>query len=345
MHTPTTQQAAALPDQTRELHLASRPTGMPKVENFSLVTQTLPALKEGQVLIKNTWMSVDPYMRGRMVDRKSYVPPFQLNQVLEGGAIGEIIASRHSDFPVGTKVSSMLGWREHAVSNTEGLTALPDTVLDDSHFLGVLGMPGMTAWTGLTRIGNLQAGETLFVSAASGAVGSVACQLGKLMGARVVASVGSDEKAQLLQSYGVDAIINYKTCGDLTQALAAAAPEGIDVYFENVGGAHLEAALSIMNDHGRIAACGMISQYNDTEPTPGPNNLAFIVMKKLKMQGFIVFEHWSHYPEFAEKMAAWLAEGKVKTEQTVYSGLTQAPDAFIGLFEGKNRGKMLVKLA
>ena len=331
--------------ETREIHLASRPEGMPTAENFALVNQSLAPLADGQVLIKNLWMSVDPYMRGRMVDRKSYVPPFALSQVLEGGAIGEVIASKNSDFPVGTKVSSMLGWREHAVTDTAGLTALPQTELDSSHFLGVLGMPGMTAWTGLTRITDLKAGETLFVSAASGAVGSVACQIGKLMGARVIASVGSDEKAELLRSYGVDAIINYKTCGNLTQALTKAAPEGIDVYFENVGGEHLAAALSNMKDHGRIAVCGMISQYNDTAPTPGPDNLALIVMRKLKLEGFIVSEHWAHYPEFAVKMAQWLAEGKVKAEQTIYQGLEQAPDAFIGLFEGKNRGKMLVKLA
>ncbi|GIU06924.1 NADP-dependent oxidoreductase [Shewanella morhuae] len=331
--------------QTREIHLASRPEGMPSVDNFALVNKSLAPLADGQVLIKNLWMSVDPYMRGRMVDRKSYIAPFALNQVLEGGAIGEVIASKNNEFPVGTKVSSMLGWREHAVTDTDGLTALPQTELDSSHFLGVLGMPGMTAWTGLTRIANLKAGETLFVSAASGAVGSVACQLGKLMGARVIASVGSDEKAQLLQSYGVDSIINYKTCGDLTQALAKAAPEGVDVYFENVGGEHLAAALSNMKDHGRIAVCGMISLYNESTPTAGPDNLSLIVMRKLKLEGFIVFEHWDHYPEFAAKMAQWLAEGKVQAEQTIYQGIEQAPDAFIGLFEGKNRGKMLVKLA
>lgn len=331
--------------ETREIHLANRPEGMPTTQNFTLLKKALSPLKDGQVLIQNLWMSVDPYMRGRMADRKSYIAPFALNQVLEGGAIGEVIASKNSKFPVGTKVSSMLGWREHAVTDTTDLTAIPLTALDSSHFLGVLGMPGMTAWTGLTRITDLNAGETLFVSAASGAVGSVACQIGKLMGARVIASVGSDEKAELLKSYGVDAVINYKTCGNLTQALTKAAPEGIDVYFENVGGEHLAAALNNMKDHGRIAVCGMISQYNNTNPTPSPDNLSLIVMRKLKLEGFIVSEHWAHYPEFAVKMAQWLAEGKVKAEQTIYQGLEQAPDAFIGLFAGKNRGKMLVKLA
>lgn len=330
---------------SQQITLASRPQGLPTAENFSLVTTPLPQLSDGEVLVKNMWMSVDPYMRGRMVDRKSYIPPFQIGQVLEGGAIGEVIQSLNAQFPVGTKVNSMSGWRDLFISNGTDLTAIPETGLALSHFLGVLGMPGMTAWTGLNRIAKLQAGETLFVSAASGAVGSVACQIGKLMGAKVVATVGSDEKADKLRALGVDAVINYKTCGDLTQALAAAAPEGIDVYFENVGGDHLVAALNQMKDHGRIAVCGMIAQYNDTEATPGPSNIAQIVIKKLKLEGFIVFEHWDHYGEFAAQMGTWLQQGKVKAEQTIYDGLENAPAAFIGLFEGKNSGKMLVKLA
>ncbi len=330
--------------KTQIIQLASRPEGLPTQDNFKLAEVELAKLNDKQVLVKNLWMSVDPYMRGRMIDRKSYIAPFALGEALEGGAIGEVIESNNPAFPVGSKVSSMLGWRSHFVSDGEGLTLLPETQLNESHFLGVMGMPGMTAWTGLTRIAQLKTGETLFVSAASGAVGSVACQIGKLMGARVVASVGSDEKAEHLKALGVDAVINYKTCGDLNTALAQAAPEGIDVYFENVGGEHLSAALNHMKDYGRIAVCGMIAQYNDTAPTPGPANLAQIIIKKLKLEGFIVFDHWAHYSEFAKQMGTWLAQGEIKPEQTIYEGLSQAPEAFIGLFEGKNRGKMLVKL-
>ncbi|MGS0675189.1 NADP-dependent oxidoreductase [Shewanella sp. 0m-4] len=327
------------------IQLKSRPEGMPTTDNFNQAELTLAAIKPGEFLVKNLWMSVDPYMRGRMIDRKSYIAPFELGKALEGGAIGEVIESQHPDFPVGSKVNSMFGWRSHFITDGTEITRLPDTPICESHFLGVLGMPGMTAWTGLNRIAALKQGETLFVSAASGAVGSVAVQIGKLMGARVVASVGSDEKAQYLKSLGVDAVINYKTCGDLDAALGLAAPEGIDVYFENVGGEHLFAALNHMKDHGRIAVCGMIAQYNDTVPTPGPSNLAQIIIKKLKIEGFIVFEHWEHYGDFAAQMGKWLAEGKVQAEQTIYEGLDNAPDAFIGLFEGKNRGKMVVKLA
>ncbi|WP_299788236.1 NADP-dependent oxidoreductase [uncultured Shewanella sp.] len=331
--------------EAQQILLDSRPEGMPTQANFKLATTPLAEINHGEFLVKNLWMSVDPYMRGRMIDRKSYIAPFATGEVLEGGAIGEVIESLNPDFPVGSKVSSMLGWRSHYVTDGSEHTRLPDTPLSESHFLGVLGMPGMTAWTGLNRIAKLQEGETLFVSAASGAVGSVACQLGKLMGAKVIASVGSDDKVQHLLSLGVDGVINYKRSQDLSAALKSAAPQGIDVYFENVGAEHLSAALDNMNDHGRIAVCGMISQYNDTTPTPGPANLAMIIIKKLKIEGFIVFEHWDHYPEFAKQMGQWLATGAVKAEQTIYEGLEQAPNAFIGLFEGRNRGKMVVRLA
>ncbi|WP_394388293.1 NADP-dependent oxidoreductase [Shewanella woodyi] len=331
--------------QAQQIILNSRPEGAPTPDNFKISPLLLPEVKEGEFLVKNLWMSVDPYMRGRMIDRESYIAPFNLGEALDGGAIGEVIESRHADFPVGSKVTSMLGWRSHYVTDGNEHTKLPEISLSESHFLGVLGMPGMTAWTGLTRISELKAGETLFVSAASGAVGSIACQLGKLIGAKVIASVGSDEKATYLRNLGVDAVINYKTVSNLSEALKEVAPQGVDVYFENVGGEHLAAALDNMNDHGRIAVCGMIAQYNDTVPTPGPSNLAMIIIKKLRVEGFIVFEHWAHYPEFAKDMGQWLATGAVKAEQTVYEGLENAATAFIGLFEGKNRGKMVVKLA
>jgi NADPH-dependent curcumin reductase CurA len=328
----------------QEIQLASRPTGIPSAENFALAQNTLPEIQDGEVLVKNLWMSVDPYMRGRMMDRASYIAPFQIGEALEGGAIGEVIESKNSEFPVGTKVNSMQGWRSHYISNGNGLTALPVTPLPDQSFLGIMGMPGMTAWTGLFRIANLKPTDTVFISAASGAVGSVACQIAKMHGCTVVGSTGSDDKVTLLKSLGVDVVINYKKESNLTEALAKAAPQGIDVYFENVGGEHLEAALANMNDYGRMAVCGMISQYNATEPQPGPTNLAMLIIKKLKVEGFIVFDHWAHYGEFAQQMGQWIAEGKIKWEETVYEGLAEAPNAFIGLFEGKNKGKMLVKL-
>ncbi|MGF1736591.1 NADP-dependent oxidoreductase [Photobacterium satsumensis] len=329
---------------SQQIHLASRPEGTPTADNFELVTLPHQELKAGDVLVKNTWMSVDPYMRGRMIDRKSYVPPFQIGEALEGGAIGEVTESNNPDFPVGCKVSSMLGWRTHFISNGEGLTRLPESPLPDQSFLGIMGMPGMTAWTGLFRIAELKPTDTVFISAASGAVGSIACQIAKMHGCTVIGSVGSQEKADYLLSMGVDAVINYKEATNLTQALAEASPQGIDVYFENVGGEHLEAALNNMNDYGRIAVCGLISQYNTTEPQPGPSNMAMLIIKKLKMQGFIVFDHWAHYGEFAKQMSQWITEGKIKWEETVFEGIAQAPNAFIGLFEGKNKGKMLVKL-
>ncbi|MEL4431459.1 NADP-dependent oxidoreductase [Shewanella mangrovisoli] len=327
-----------------QIHLASRPVGMPTLANFKQVEVTLPALKAGEVLVKNTWMSVDPYMRGRMMDRDSYIPPFQIDAVMDGGAIGEVIESLNPQFPVGSKVSHISGWRSAFISDGQDLTLLPAVNIPEQYFLGVIGMPGLTAWVGLMQIAKLKPTDTVFVSAASGAVGMVVCQIAKLNGCKVIASVGSDEKAELVQSLGVDAVINYKKVTDLTQALRDAAPNGIDVYFENVGGAHLEAALNVLNEYGRIPVCGMIADYNAQAPVSGPSNLLAINTKKLTMQGFIVMDYFDQFEEFIAQMAQWLQAGKVKSQETVYQGLDQAAEAFIGLFEGKNKGKMLVKL-
>ncbi|SEQ53483.1 hypothetical protein SAMN03080615_01887 [Amphritea atlantica] len=332
-------------ESNREIHLLNRPQGMPVKADFNLVSKPVPVLEEGQVLIKNLWLSVDPYMRGRMVERASYVEPFALNTVLSGGAVGEVVESRHPQFPVGSKVSSMNGWREYFTSEGNDLQLLPKTEIADQAFLSVLGMTGMTAYTGLLKIAELKEGDRVFVSAASGAVGAIVCQIAKLKGCYVAGSVGSDEKARyLLDELRVDAVVNYKTSEDLQTSIAEACPEGIDVYFENVGGDHLEAVLNLMNDHGRIAVCGMIGQYNATSAQPGPANLAQIVIKKLKIQGFIVFEHWDGYPEFVEQMMQWIAAGKISWKETVFEGIEQTPEAFIGLFNGHNLGKMLVKL-
>ncbi|WP_263078040.1 NADP-dependent oxidoreductase [Endozoicomonas sp. Mp262] len=332
-------------EKNREIHLQRRPQGIPVAEDFKTVAAPIAELRDGEVLIKNRWMSVDPYMRGRMIERKSYIAPFALNEVLSGGAIGVVVESRNPAFPEGTKVYSMNGWREYFISCGKDLHSLPDSPIPEQAFLGILGMPGMTAYTGLNKIAGLKEGDNVFVSAASGAVGAIVCQIAKLKGCYVAGSVGSDDKARYLQEQlGVDAVVNYKTTESLQADIAKSCPAGIDVYFENVGGAHLEAVLNLMNDHGRIAVCGMIDQYNATEPRPGPANLGQIIIKKLRIEGFIVFEHWDGYPAFVQQMSQWIEQEKISWKETVYHGIEQAPEAFIGLFLGKNTGKMLVKL-
>ena len=334
-----------LMNTSREIHLQSRPQGLPISNDFALVETPLPALTDQQVLVRNLWMSVDPYMRGRMVDRKSYAAPFALNEVMYGGAIGEVMQSYHPDFKVGDHVLSMRGWREAFVGEGKELTLinpLPSVPLQS--YLGTLGMPGMTAYAGLLRIGAPQAGETVLVSAASGAVGAIVCQIAKLKGCRVIGSVGSEEKAAWLKSVGVDECINYKTCGKLEPALHDLAPGGVDIYFENVGGEHLEAALELMNPFGRLIMCGMISGYNDTERRPGPHNLFHLIGKNLKMQGFIVSQLWDMHEAFLNDMAQWIPRGQIQWQETVLEGIEEAPQAFLNLFAGENFGKMLVRL-
>ena len=300
---------------------------------------------EGEILVQNIYMSVDPYMRGRMNDRKSYLPPFQLGKPLDGGCVGRVIASKNGPFQVGDYVSGWLGWREYFVSDGQGLLKIDPAMAPAQSYLGTFGMPGLTAYAGLLEIGRPKEGETVFVSAASGAVGSVVCQIAKLKGCRVVGSAGSDEKvAWLLNEVGVDAAFNYKTVGDVIAAVGEHCPKGIDVYFENVGGVHLEAALEHMNTHGRIVMCGMISMYNATEPVPGPTNLAYIIGKQLIMQGFMVAAHSDKLQQFYSDMAKWIAEGRIKWKETVVDGIENAPKAFTGLFMGENFGKMIVKI-
>ncbi len=332
---------------SREIHLKSRPEGLPKPENFELATVELPQPGPDEVLVRNRWMSVDPYMRGRMMDRKSYVPPFQIGKPLEGHAVGKVVASNNPDFAVGDLVLSMNGWREAFISNGQDLQKLDTHGLPEEAFLGVAGMPGLTAYAGLLRIGEPKEGETVFVSGAAGAVGSLVCQIAKIKGCRVVGSAGGEAKCEWLKSIGVDATINYKAHPDqrsLMAALKAAAPEGVDVYFENVGGDHLVAALDAMNNFGRIPVCGMISGYNDTAPRPGPWNLFNIIGKRLRVQGFIVSDHLDLLPDFMRDLSRWVSEGKVKWQETVEEGIENAPAAFLKLFSGGNTGKMLVKL-
>lgn len=328
----------------RQFHLVNRPEAMPQHSDFALVEVELPEPEAGEVLVKNLYMSVDPYMRGRMRAQGVYAAPYELNKPMYGGAIGEVVETADDSLQVGDIVLNQAAWQDRFVAPAGQLQKLEPFDRDRlSLYLGTLGMPGMTAYVGLLRFGEPKPGETVFVSAASGAVGANVCQIARLKGCRVVGSVGSDEKAQWLkEECGVDAVINYKTCGDLSAALEAAVPDGVDVYFENVGGEHLQAALHCMNPFGRIAACGMIGGYNT--PQPGPNNLMLIVGKKIRINGFIVWDHRDMHADFLRDMTAWIEEGKVECRETVVEGLEKAVDAFLALFSGENFGKMIVKL-
>ena len=292
----------------------------------------------------NEAMSVDPYMRGRMNDTKSYMPPFQVGQPLDGAAVGEVIASNSDDVTVGSHVLHGLGWREHSVLNAAKAQIVDTTLAPASAYLGVLGMPGLTAYAGLMKAGEFRAGDAVFVSGAAGAVGSLVGQIAKLSGASlVIGSAGSAEKVDYLKEIGFDAAFNYKD-GPVVEQLTKAALEGIDVYFDNVGGDHLEAALSALTVHGRVTLCGMISQYNDTEPAPGPRNLGLAIGKRLRLHGLLVGDYADVQPEFVAKMAGWLQADEISYRETVVDGLTEAPQAFIDLFNGTNTGKMVVRL-
>jgi NADPH-dependent curcumin reductase CurA len=329
----------------QEVRLKSRPVGLPTRDNFELATVDLRDPAPGEIQVKNLWMTVDPYMRGRMNDVKSYAPPFQLGEAMTGGAIGQVTASNDPAFKEGDLVSSQFGWREGFTAPANSVQKLDPRGLPPQAFLGVAGMPGLTAYAGLLRIAGLKDGDVVFVSGAAGAVGSLVCQIAKAKGHKVIGSAGGPEKVAFLKSIGVDHAIDYKAEPDLTAALARVAPDGIDVYFENVGGEHLEAALNAARLFARFAICGMISIYNATEPQPGPRNLALLIGKNLRMEGFIVSHHFDLLPKFIDDLSQWVREGKVKWQETVFEGIDKAPDAFLGLFSGENTGKMLVKLA
>ena len=335
-----------MPTHSREIRLVARPEGVPEPRHFELAEVEVTDPREGEFLVRNLFMSVDPYMRGRMRDVQSYVPGFELGKVMAGGSVGQVVASRHPDFAEGDHVVGMEGWREHYVSDGTGQRKIaPGLGAPLSTHLGVLGMPGLTAYVGLLDVGQPKEGETVFVSAAAGAVGSVVGQIARIKGCRAVGSAGSDLKvAHLVEGLGFDAAFNYRE-RDLREALAETCPDGIDVYFENVGGEMLEAVLVHMRPFGRIPVCGMISQYNDTEGAPGPRTLIHIIPKRLRMQGFIVSDHADRMRDFQRDVAAWLREGRIRYDETIVDGLERAVDAFLGLFEGENTGKMLVRLA
>lgn len=329
---------------TRMVQLARRPSGEPRPEDFRLVEAPMPEPAPGEVLIRNSYLSVDPYMRGRMRDVKSYVPPYGIGEPLDGGAVGEVVASNDGPFAVGEWVQHLGGWREHAVSDGSLAHRVDPDAAPVSTALGVLGMPGLTAYVGLTEIAPIAAGETVFVSAAAGAVGSAAGQIARLRGCRVVGSAGSAEKVEWLTGeLGFDAAFDYRET-PVAEALREHCPKGVDVYFDNVGGDHLAAALARMRVFGRIALCGSIATYNEERPQPGPDNFLAVLPKRLTIRGFIVFDHGQLMKPFLEEVGAWVRSGELRYRETVVDGIERMPEAFIGLLRGDNIGKMLVRV-
>ncbi|RSS61544.1 NADP-dependent oxidoreductase [Streptomyces sp. WAC07061] len=336
-----------IPAVSREWHLVRRPQGWPVAEDFAL--REVPVSAEpapGRILVRNLHMSVDPYMRGRMNEGKSYIPPFELDQPMQGGAVGEVVASAAEGFQAGDRVLHPLGWREYADVDAQHATKVDASLAPLSAYLGVLGMPGLTAYAGLFEVASFKEGDSVFVSGAAGAVGSLVGQFAKIKGAsRVIGSAGSDEKVTLLtEKYGFDAAFNYKNA-PVAEQLPAAAPGGVDVYFDNVGGDHLEAAISAMNVHGRATLCGAIAGYNDTVPAPGPSNLMMVIGKRLRLQGILVGDHYGLQQQFVKDVAGWLASGELRYDETVVDGVENATEAFLGMLRGENTGKMIVSFS
>jgi NADPH-dependent curcumin reductase CurA len=333
-----------MPTESREVRLASRPQGEPSLDNFSFATVEVRDPNPGEVLVRNVCISVDPYMRGRMNDAKSYVPPFQIGQPLEGGAIGRVLASQDEKFPVGSYAQSIYGWREAFVAPATSLQIVDTTAAPPSAYLGILGVTGLTAWVGLYHIAKLKIGETIFVSGGAGAVRNAACQFARIHGCKVIASAGSEKKVSFLRDeLKVEYAFNYRD-GEPLEHLKRGAPDGIHVYFDNTGGPQLEAALSALRNYGRIAMCGGIAGYNT--PVPGPRNLAFVIGKRLRIEGFIVSDYFREVSAFLEEAIPALKSGKLINRETVVAGLDAAPAAFLDLLHSGagNIGKMIVKL-
>jgi len=326
------------------IYFRQRPEGLPGPECFDIRTEPVPALGEGDVLVAVRYLSLDPYMRGRMSDRKSYVPGFVLGDVLQAGAVGEVIASNNPRYPVGSHVVGMMGWEEYSlIPGGRGLTAVDPSVAPLSYYLGVLGMPGLTAYVGLLDYGEPAEGETVYVSAAAGAVGQVVGQIAKIKGCRVVGSAGSDEKVAYLKALGFDAAFNYKTEPSIYKALRRECPEGIDVYFDNVGGETLDAALALARDFARFAVCGMISQYNKARPDP-LHNVINVLVRRIRLSGFIISDHQDRTPAFLADVGGWLAAGRIQYREDVSEGILSAPEALRRMLTGAKLGKLLVKI-
>jgi NADPH-dependent curcumin reductase CurA len=333
--------------ESRQIVLRRRPAKELALDDFALETVSLPALSAEQIQVRNLWMSVDPYMRRRMFEDTGYAASFELGKPLEGAAIGEVVESRDESFPVGSLVESSKGWRERFNTERASLKKLDARGLPPEIFLAEAGSTGLAAYVGLTHIAGVKAGERLFVSAAAGAVGSVACQIGIALGCTVIASAGGAAKRDYLESIGIPHVIDYRATTDLAGSLARVAPDGIDVYFDNVGGEHLQAALEVARPFARFALCGMISQGSGkiTPTSPPPANLLLAVTKRIRLQGFIVGDYAHEAGAFAQDMSAWIANGQIKPKSTVRIGISNAPAALMDLFKGANIGKMLVKLA
>ncbi|MEV7772333.1 NADP-dependent oxidoreductase [Kitasatospora sp. NPDC086791] len=335
----------AAPATAREWHLAARPQGWPVPTDFALVEAPVRTPGPGEILVRNAYLSVDPYMRGRMNDAPSYVPPFRLGAPMDGGAVGYVVASGAEGFAPGDAVLHGLGWREYATLDAKHAVKVDPAAAPLSAYLGVLGMTGLTAYAGLLAVGGLKEGDKVFVSGAAGAVGSMVGQIARLKGASlVVGSAGSAEKvAKLVDEYGFDAAFDYKD-GPVAEQLAKVAPEGIDLYFDNVGGDHLEAAIGALNVHGRAVLCGAIAQYNETAAPAAPRNLALAIGKRLRLEGMLVGDHAAMRPQFVADVAGWLASGELRHEETVVDGFEHTAEAFLDLLRGANTGKMLVRL-
>ncbi|WP_443947100.1 NADP-dependent oxidoreductase [Pedobacter sp. AW1-32] len=322
-----------------------RPLGKPAFENFRFVEEEIPAIESGQLLLKTLYVSVDPYLRGRMTEAKSYIPPFELGKPLASVLVAEVVESKQEGFQKGDFVTGSLEWKEFQVSNGKGLRKIEAVDGQLSPHLGVLGMTGLTAYFGLTEIGKPKEGETIVVSGAAGAVGSIVGQIGKILGCRVIGIAGSDEKVDLLKNrFGFDEAINYHTSSDMSAAIAAAAPKGVDVYFDNVGGAISDAVLSHINRFARVPVCGAIASYNNTQPDLGPRVQTVLVKNSVLMQGFIVGNYQEKFPQGIAQLTRWLLERKIVGTETIVEGFDQIPQAFIDLFDGKNNGKMIVKI-
>ena len=331
--------------KNRKIIFEKRPEGKPTQECFRIKETSIPEIKAGEVLLQTRYVSVDPYLRGRMSDRKSYISGFNLGEPIQSGIIAEVGESKNPDFKKGDFVSGMLDWSEYQSSNGQGLTKVDPEAAPLSAYLGMLGMPGLTAYLGLMEIGKPQKNETLVVSGAAGAVGSVVGQIGKIVGCRVLGIAGSDTKTEILKDeFGFDTAINYKTTKNIRKAIAKACPNGVDVYFDNVGGEISDGVLMNINQFARVPICGAISQYNETRMTTGPRMQSVLLINRALMQGFIVHDFLPKFPEAIKQLSQWYAEGKIKLKETVIEGFENIPDAFIGLFEGENIGKMIVKI-
>ncbi len=329
----------------KTIYLKSRPSGIPTLNDFEFKEENKPKPEEGEILLKSKYISVDPYLRGRMRSGESYIEPFKVNEPIESGIIAEVVSSNNPNFKEGDFVNGMLQWKQYQVNKGAGLNKVDKNAAPLTAYLGVLGLTGITAYLGLEKIGKLKEGETLIVSGAAGAVGSVVGQIGKIRGCRVVGIAGTDEKVNSLKTkFGFDDAINYKTTSNMSEAIKKACPNGVDVYFDNVGGEILDATLENINKFGRVINCGAISLYNATDTPRGPRHEGTLIKKSVLMQGFTVRDYVKEFGPAIKQLATWLQEGKLKYDETIVEGFEKTPQAFLDLFKGKNQGKMIVKV-